>query len=446
MANKNIWQMDALPAVANDTMIPVIATDDDASTNNKMSSSQFAAYVGQYMASLTRTAYVGTGAQYAYQSMFQAWDALGSPLNIHVCTNIVEDGNIVLSATNSYLSITHAYDVTVNWEDYSIICADVTRAVLKINGSFAIWRRSFSASKAFIDFATTPPQNSILDIQNLIDDDQSDQSYETPFIIQDAGSSTTFCNIKNVTLNLNNNGFIFNYLFDAYLENITLVCNSGRDSNYCISLAGSSKINGLKIVGDFRAGAVVLFNDKYASYDNVYNLASAAVSVITFGGHGSNLYGVNNPLNINIFGDEASIISPKVVNANNCTFTFGGGVAENGSATITNADVVSIDNNGLTSGNFKFVNCQIPTQLNWVGGGEVVQFTSCNFQQGYSIESPNTIMVNGLAGLSSGGSTENIKVDGGDGSLILAVQGNADFDDPTIVTDDVQQGYNKTLT
>lgn len=446
MVDKNIWQMDPLPSVADDTMIPVIATDDDASTNNKMSASQIAQYVSQYIASLTRTAYVGTGPQYAYQSMYQAWDALGSPLNIVVCTDITEDGDILLNASNSYLSITHAYNVTVNRGDFSFIASDVSSITLKIDGAYATWNRNYISNKASVDFKTATPNVMILEIKDLIDGDQSDQSFGTPFIIQGIPPFGGFCEMKNVTLQLNNNAISTNELIDASLENIFLICNSGRDSDFVLAIEGNSKVNGVKAIGDFRATTTLMTINKYSTFENVWNLASGQVAVVTSGGHGANLYGVNSVLNVTALGDEAATISPKIVNANNCSFTFSDGVAENGAASITNADIMSVDNNGMTSGNFKFVNCQIPAQLNWVGGGEVVQFTSCNFQQGYSIESPNTVMVSTLAGLSAGGSSENIKVDGGNGSLILATQGNADFDDPTISTDDVQQGYNKVLT
>lgn len=447
MADQNIWQMDPLPSVVDDTMIPVIATDDDASTNNKMSASQIAQYVSQYISSLTRTAYVGTGAQYAYQSMFQAWDALGSPLNIVVCTDITEDGDIVLNATDSYLSITHAYNVTVDRGDFSFIAADVSRITLKIDGSFATWNRNYTANKASIDFKSSTPNVMIIGIKDLIDSDLSDQSFGTPFIVQAQPPFGGFCEMKNVTLQLNNNGTSTNELIDASLENIVFVCNSGGASDFVLAIEGNSKLNGLRAFGDFSATTTLMTINKSSTYENIWNLASNQISIITQGGHGLNLYGFNNILNIIMIGSESDTICPKVINANNCSFTFQeGNIAGNSSASIVNADIMAVDNSTLTSGNFKFTNCQIPAQLSWTGTGEVVQFTSCNFQQGYSIESPNTVMVNTLAGLSASGSSENIKVDGGNGSLILATQGNADFDDPTIGTDDVQQGFNKVIT
>lgn len=450
MANQNIWEMDPLPAVADDTMIPVIATDDDASTNNKMSASQFAAYMAAYIGAITRTVYVGTSAQFQYKSIYQAWEAFKPAINVVVCEDITEDGDVVFSNVNNYLSITHAYPVTVNRGDFNFVGADVTSIVLKINGSFSTWERNYTSSKSGIDFKTNSAQNVRVEIVDFIDFDQSDQANATPFFTASTLTSYNYSNIRNVTLFLNNNGTSTNEFVDSSLENITLRCNDGRDSANCILLEGTSKISGLSAYGDFRAGAIILTVNKYSSYYHVSNLGSSEVVVQTNGGNGVNLYGINSTLNISMLGDEAAIISPKVVNANNTTFQFlEGTTANNSSGSICNSDVISVDNTGLKDGNFKFSNCQIPTQLTWAGDTEVVQFSNCNFPQGYTIESKNTIMVNALAGLSGGGGSENIAVDtasGQDGSIIIAVQGNADFSDPTISTDQVLQGFNKELS
>jgi hypothetical protein len=446
MVDKNIFQMDALPAVADDTMIPVIATNVDTSTNNKMSMTQVAQYVSNYIASLTRTVYVGTGSQFEYQNISQAWGALGSPLNVVVCTEITEDSDIKLSDTNSYLSITHASNVTVNWLQYQIFTANPTRATLKINGSFSIWRREYGDNKALIDFKTAIPENAVIEISDLIDFDESNHSSSTPFIIQGQPVGSNFCRLKNVTLNLNNNATSTNELIDADIENLALVCNSGRESDFVLSLEGTSKINGLKALGDFRSITTLATINKYSTYENVWNLATGQVAIVTSGGHGANLYGVTSLLNITMSGDEVSAISPKVVNANNCNYTFiEGDSSRNSSGSIVNSDVIAVDNRTLRTGNFKFSNCQIPSTLSWTEGA-VVQFSNCNYQKGYTINTSNTVMVNNLAGLSEGGSSENIKVDGGNGSIIIATQGNADFDDPTIGTDDVQEGFNKVIT
>jgi hypothetical protein len=396
---------------------------------------------------LTRTVNVGIGIQYEYPNVTQAWNALGSPLNVHVCTDINEDGDIKLTEPDSYLSITHAYNVTVNRSTYSIIAGDVPRVTLKIDGSFATWRRGYDENKASIDFKTSTPEDYFIEIKNLIDFDESNHSSSTPFIVQGQANGSSVCQMQKVSLLLNNNATSTNEFYNANIYDLDLVCNDGRDSDFCLSLAGTSKINGVRAFGDFRSTTALMIVNKYSTYENVYNLASDQVSVLTSGGHGSNLYGVNSVLNIVMLGNESEGISPKVVNANNCSFSFQDFVtASNSAGTITNADVMGVDNSFLTSGNFKFVNCQILTQLTWAGEGQVTQFTSCNFQQGYSIQDKNTVIVNALAGLSVGGSSENIKVDGGEGSIIVATQGNVDFDDPTIGTDDVEEGFNKVLS
>lgn len=195
MVDKNIFEMDALPSVADDTMIPVIATNSDASTNNKMSMTQVAQYIQNYIASLTRTVYVGNGVQYQYPNTSQAWAALGSPLNVVVCTDITEDADIKLNSTPSYLSITHASNVTVNMANFSFIAAEVPQITLKIDGGYAIYRRSYDSSKPLIDF-NNAPQNTIIDIQNFVDDDQSDPGFSTPFIIQAPSAGVNSCYLK----------------------------------------------------------------------------------------------------------------------------------------------------------------------------------------------------------------------------------------------------------
>ena len=408
--------------------------------------SQVAQYVSNYIASLTRTVYVGVGVQYEYPNVTQAWNALGSPLNVHVCTDITEDADIKLNATNTYLSITHASDVTVNRGDFQIIATDVSRIVLKIDGSFATWTRNYTSSKASIDFKTSIPEVMIIKIHDLIDDDQSISDFATPFITEAQPNFGAFTELKNVTLLLNNNAISTNELIDTSIENIFLVCNLGRESDQVLSINGTSKVNGVKAIGDFRSTTTLMSVGKNVTYENVYNLATSQISILTQGGHGLNLYGANNVLDVKILGNESESRSPKIVNANNCSYTFQEGATGNSAGSITNSDVVAVDNTGLTSGNFKFSNCQIPTQLNWLGSGEISQFTNCSFKEGYSIQKPNTIIVNGIAGLSSGGGSENIKVDGGNGSLIVATQGNTDFSDPTIGSDDVEEGFNKVIT
>jgi hypothetical protein len=418
-------------------------------SNVNFQMSQVAQYVSNYIASLTRTVNVGVGVQYEYPNVTQAWNALGSPLNVHVCTDIVEDGDILLNAANSYLSITHAYNVVVDRGDYQIIASNVSRVTLKIDGAFSIWRRGYGSNKSSIDFKTRVPDVMIIEIVDLIDDDQSGHSFGTPFIAQAQPNFGGFCYMRNVTLQLNNNAISTNELIDASIENIFLVCNDGRDSDFVLDIKGNSKVNGVKAIGDFRATTTLMTINKYSTYENVWNLASGQVAIVTSGGNGSNLYGVNSLLNVTMLGDEVAAIYPKVVNANNCNYTFREGTTANNSCgSISNSDVMGTDNTGLKNGNFRFSNCQIPQQLTWAGDTELVQFSNCNFQTGYTIDNKNMILVNVLAGLSSNTGGENITVDtasGGDGATVVAVKGNSDFNDPTISTDNVQQGFNQRI-
>lgn len=410
-------------------------------SNANAALSDVAAYVAQYTATLTRTAYVGTGAQYAYQSMFQAWDALGSPLNIVVCTDITEDGDITLSDDDSYLSITHAYNVTVDRGDFSFIAADVSRVTLKINGSFATWNRNYTSTKSSIDFKTTVPEVVIIQIDDFIDNDQSDQAFGTPFITQSPPNFGGFCEMRNVTLQLNNNAISTNELIDASIENMVLVCNAGRDSDFVLAIEGNSKINGVKAIGDFRATTTLMTINKYSTYENVWNLASGQVAVVTSGGHGANIYGVNSLLNVTILGDEVAAISPKVVNANNCSFTFeGGDIPGNSSASIVNADIMSVDNSTLTSGNFKFSNCQVPTSPVFTGTSQVSQWSNCNFLDGYSIDSKNTIVLSSFAGYSdNSGSGQFVVIPPSENSIVIGTIGNNQFTDTGTNT---EEGFN----
>lgn len=426
MANIKIsaFDMAPLPLTGTEKFTGLVV---DGMTNNANALLTDMAIYANSINTVTNTVVIGTGSSFAYNTIYQAWQALksnGFPLTIIPVNDITEDGNIVFNIGDPSLSIKPLDNITIDWGNFKVSSATGADVGIYLSGnSFNIVFEKTSAGILF-DFINQLPASLNYKFDGIKVKNNSAGALGLAYFFYGLSSDTVSGSVDNFdyTTNDGENGGCF--FVNAKIGKMRINGDSSSISALGIQ-SGYCTVEQLIIGEGFSPGQTVAFINNKSVINSVINLDSAIYSIENQGGIINNIIG---PVNILMNGSEATNTHPIVNNGVNTVITF---IPPSTGDTTRSAGIISnvfISNNSniacSNGGAYKFTNCVFEVDPSW-DNEAVVQYSNCQYMAGYAINKANTIITNGLAGLSNDSGAEQFSVVSPSlNSIVVATIGN----------------------
>ncbi len=398
-------------------------------SNVNFTPDQIGEFVTSYIASLGGFTVVGTGAQYQYQSQYQAWQALkgsGMPVRLFVANDITEDGNIAFDSTTPPLITRCNAGVTIDYGVFKYTNTNDANIKIAFEGEFYALTFAVPALVAagLMDFASIQPASIDYSFKGALRViNNSDASALACSFFATLPGVPTSGSISGMEIVLPPNSVGYSLFTNCNIDGLKITGSPLSGSDSAFDMFGTGSIRNLVIGDNFFDGAVICQFEKNIAADSILNVGTATdLRIVTQGGSLSNVLG---SFNIEMRGSETDSVYPVLTNANDAKLTISSLNSDSNAAIkVVDSYIRSINTSGApTSGIFSLVNTTFASTFTDVPAYGLWKFTACHFEGSIETSQDNTLFIGGTTGKTNDGAgTSTITVSGGNASTVIGCQ------------------------